>query len=168
VPGIAERLKVRVRWYHDFFAVVEQGILEFKIKRGLVGTKHSYPFPRFVMDDQFSGHAFERLLHGDQMEPEVRERLIDHQPHLINRYLRRYYVSRDGRFRVTVDEDLSFYPVKRFRNRFIAAHRDPGALVVELKYDTAHELQAHRVASWFPFRPTRSSKYAQGVDALAA
>jgi len=166
VAGIAERLKVRVRWYHDFFADIEKGILEFKIKRGLVGTKHSFAFPRFVMDDHFSGRAFERMLHHGELEQEARDRLIAYQPCLINRYLRRYYASRNGRFRVTVDEELTFHPVKRFRNRFIAGYKDPEALVVELKYDTAFELEAHRVASWFPFRPTRSSKYAQGVGAF--
>lgn len=166
ISGIAERLKVRVRWYHDFLGDVENGILEFKIKRGLVGTKHSYPFPRFSVDDRFSGRSFEQLLRSPELEPEARARLTGYQPHLINRYLRRYYASRNGCFRITVDEDMSFYPVKRFGNRFLNAHRDPYALVVELKYDADHELDAHRVVSWFPFRPTRSSKYAQGIDAF--
>jgi hypothetical protein len=166
VAGLAERLKVRVRWYHDFYADVEDGILEFKIKRGLVGMKHSFAFPRFMMDDQFSGRAFERLLRIDLLEPQAEEKLIGYQPCLINRYLRRYYASRDGRFRVTVDEELTYHPVKRFRNRFISEYRDPQALVVELKYETAHEMHAHRVASWFPFRPTRSSKYAMGLEVL--
>jgi len=168
VAGLAERLKVRVRWYHDFFADVADALLEFKIKRGLVGTKQSYPFPEFAVDDRFSGRSFEMLLRSPQMEPDVKAHLIGYQPHLINRYLRRYYVSRDGRFRATVDEDMSFHPVKRFRNRFLTAHRAPEALVVELKYDVAHEMDAHRVASWFPFRPTRSSKYAQGIGAFLA
>lgn len=168
VAGLAERLKVRVRWYHEFFADVENGILEFKVKRGLVGIKHSFSFPHFVMDDQFSSRAFERILRDDRLAREAQERLIGYQPSLINRYLRRYYASRDGHFRVTVDEELSYHPVHRFRNRFVSGYRDPEGLVVELKYETAYETQAHRVASWFPFRPTRSSKYALGVEAFYA
>jgi hypothetical protein len=38
------------------------------------------------------------------------------------------------------------------------------AVVVELKYDVAQELAAGRVASFFPFRVTRNSKYVQGME----
>jgi len=40
VSGVGERRKVRIRWYGDLFRDIEKPMLEFKIKNGLVGTKH--------------------------------------------------------------------------------------------------------------------------------
>jgi hypothetical protein len=41
-------------------------------------------------------------------------------------------------------------------------------VIIELKYGLGHEDEASRIATRFPFRVTRSSKYVIGVDALYA
>ena len=41
VDGAVDRRKVRLRWYHGLFEPASQAVLEFKIKRGLVGRKGS-------------------------------------------------------------------------------------------------------------------------------
>jgi len=49
-----------------------------------------------------------------------------------------------------------------------ARAEDHGVVIVELKYDRADEREAERVASRFPFRLTRSSKYVRGVERVGA
>lgn len=42
VIGNSDRLKVRIRWYGETFCLVEEPILEFKIKSGSVGRKEYF------------------------------------------------------------------------------------------------------------------------------
>jgi len=46
LSGVAERMKARVRWYHELFRQIDDPILEFKMKDGLIGWKETYPFPQ--------------------------------------------------------------------------------------------------------------------------
>ncbi len=43
VDGVKDRQKFRMRWYGDLFGYIEKPTLEVKKKRGIVGTKESYP-----------------------------------------------------------------------------------------------------------------------------
>jgi hypothetical protein len=84
---------------------------------------------------------------------------------LLNRYFRRYYASRDGQFRLTLDSELTFYRAHdALGNRFLHRQMDSRSVIVELKYELDAEPQADRVAGFFPFRVTRNSKYAQGME----
>jgi hypothetical protein len=164
LSGSTARGKVRLRWYHELVGDIADPILEFKIKRGWVGWKESYPFPAFSFDTSLSAQEIQRILTESQLPPQVVERLRGYQISLANRYYREYYATRDGRFRVTLDTDLTYYRVGRLSNPLFAYTIDHGVVVVELKYDAEHEPQAQRVASCFPFRMTRSSKYVRGVE----
>jgi len=54
---------------------------------------------------------------------------------LVNRYHRRYFISADRVFRITVDSRLRFHGLQRFRNEFLHCHQLHGGVVMELKYD---------------------------------
>jgi hypothetical protein len=166
LAGAMERVKVRVRWYHDLFRLVEDPVLEFKIKSGLVGWKEPYRFPPFHFEPGFSPRTLPKLIQGSDLPPEVKLKLSPYRPSLVNRYRRFYYVTRDGRFRATIDTEMSYYKVNRLVNRFNVHQVDPRAVVVEVKYDQSHEGEVDRIASSFPFRLTRSSKYVQGIEAF--
>jgi hypothetical protein len=164
LSGSASRGKVRVRWYHKLIGDINEPILEFKIKRGWVGWKESYPFPAFCFNTSLSVHKLQCILDRSQLPPRIIERLRGYQVSLVNRYLREYYATRDGRFRVTLDRELTYYRVGRLSNPLFAQTVDHGVVVLELKYDAEHEPQAQWVASRFPYRMTRSSKYVRGVE----
>ena len=87
---------------------------------------------------------------------------------LLNRYRRSYFLSADGRFRLTVDSQLEFRPVGRLESPRLARALERDTVVVELKYDADLDLEAERIASAFPFRVTKSSKYAAGIERLVA
>jgi len=169
LDGAPERMKARVRWYHDLEARAERPVLEFKIKRGSVGWKESFPFPALQVGPDLSALGFRTVVErADDLPPTARCRLAALRPALVNCYRREYYATPDGRFRVTIDDDLTYYALRPMAAGLHARAVDHGVVIVELKYDRAHERQAERVASRFPFRLTRSSKYVRGIEWFGA
>lgn len=164
VAGVGDRRKVRIRWYHDLFGWIEEPMLEFKVKRGLVGWKETFPFPPFALDAGFSDRDFQKWVRGSDLPRDHVTRLTGLRTTLLNRYRRSYLASCDGRFRVTLDTDLTYYHVHRLRSRFLRREADRRSVVVELKYGVEEEALADRVVERFPFRLSRSSKYILGVE----
>lgn len=165
VNGAALRRKVRVRWYETPFGQVRHPVLEIKVKDGLAGTKYAYPLAPFCLDQSFSSRYFRSILLNSSLPENVCRDLRRFEVVLLNRYYRYYYSSRDGHFRVTLDSQMSFYRVNStISNSFIHRQVNDHNLVVELKYDIDHDLNANRVASFFPFRVTKNSKYVEGIE----
>lgn len=162
--GAAERQKARLRWYGDLLGQLEQPVLEIKIKQGLVGTKEHYPFPTFILQAGFSQGDFDQISRNGHFPTQIQHLLRDQQIVLMNRYWRRYFQSRDGRFRLTLDHEMTYCRFARLDNTFTHRQADHQHLVVELKYDPEHDPQAGRAASYLPFRLTRNSKYTQGIE----
>lgn len=165
VAGMADRHKVRVRWYGAQLFQVQDPVLELKVKRGLVGTKYSYRFPGFRIAPGFCHADLQRMVRAADLPADVRDHLHGLGAVLCNRYYRWYYASRDGRYRLTVDSGLEYLRVKRAANRFLSRWVDHAHVVVELKYDLHLDPQADRVAAFFPFSVTRNSKYVTGIEA---
>jgi len=164
VAGAEERQKVRIRWYGDLFRFVDRPVLEFKIKCGLVSTKLQYPFEPFWLDGRFRGRAFRdplrRLHHPDGSTGTLQDLDVV----LLNRYYRWYYATRDHRYRITVDTDLTFYRVTGMANSFAHKQVDHTQIIVEMKYGRECEEGADRVSGFFPFRVTKNSKYVTGIE----
>jgi hypothetical protein len=161
--GVADRMKVRIRWYHELFGLIAEPILEFKVKQGLVGWKDTYPFPAFNFDQGITERKVRVHIKEGEFPREVKHRLAGFRMSLVNRYLRSYFANYDGRFRVTIDTDQSFYKVNPLVNRFQVRDVNRDVVIVELKYEREHEESAERISNAFPFRVTRSSKYVDGV-----
>ncbi|MBN1936288.1 MAG: polyphosphate polymerase domain-containing protein [Anaerolineae bacterium] len=171
VSGADERFKVRIRWYGDLFGPIAQPTLEFKLKRGLVGDKHAYSFGSFTLDKGFGVGDYQAALHaamqhGDGIPPHLLPYLRRLDVVLCNRYRRWYFATRDGRFRLTVDAELTFYGLARARNRFLHRHVDRRTVIVELKYAKSFDTQAQRIAGFLPFSVTKNSKYATGIELM--
>ena len=164
VCGGAERKKVRVRWYHALLGPIEDPILEFKFKHGLVGWKDQYPFPPFNFDTSFTQQGFKALYKLGHFPPTIREQLEWYLPTMVNRYCRSYFATVDEKFRVTIDTDLIFYKVNALNNQFRVRDVDSRLIVVEMKYNREFEPLAERISRSFPFRLTRSSKYTDGIE----
>lgn len=167
VNGTPVRDKVRIRWYGAHRGPVASPVLEVKSKRGLVGTKAHHPLPPFEWGPAFAFEPLRRAALARIGDPVIAEFVGAAQPTLVNRYHRRYLISADGRFRMTIDTQLCFEappgrplgPLSRFDERDLT--------VLELKYDVAHDADATHVASRLPFRLRKFSKYVQGVARLA-
>lgn len=84
------------------------------------------------------------------------------RPVLVNSYLRSYYISRDHRFRLTIDREMKFGGMDR-RMPFTGSMGIDRAVVIEVKYDFQHDEDYDRVGQFLPFRAGKNSKYVTGM-----
>jgi len=166
LDGLADRTKLRIRWYGDLLGPVGKPVLEFKIKRGLVGTKAAYRMKPFALERGFGFADLRPVLEDPALPESVRMELAHVEPALINRYRRKYFLSADGHYRITVDTGLEFYRVHRHDNRFLARSTLPDSTVMELKYSGDIADLNDRITNFFPFRVTRMSKYVSGLEGV--
>ena len=164
VCGAPDRRKVRLRWYGELFGPIKKSTLEFKIKRGLVGTKRLYPLGGFTLEQGYACADIRQLGRESDLPADIKTVLLTQQIVLLNRYYRYYFSTHDNRFRLTVDTNLSYYRVDRHRNQFAHHQTDRRSTIVELKYGKEEDLEAQRVSGFFPFRVTKSSKYVVGIE----
>jgi hypothetical protein len=164
VEGEIDRLKVRIRWYGDLFGLIKRPTLEFKIKKGLLGKKDSYPLLPFKLDIDFSKAQIQRSLASGKIPIHILDLLNSLKPVLLNCYSRKYFLSADGQFRITIDWNLTYYRINYFGNTFLNKSVDYTTSVLELKYDSSLETEAKQIGNCFPFALTKSSKYLQGIE----
>lgn len=167
VHGLACREKVRLRWYGEFHGRVERPCLEFKHRQGLLGGKTTHGLPPLTVNGGFDRAALAALWARADLPPATRLQLHGVQPVLANRYQRRYFVSADRHFRLTLDWALESYDVRTAGHAPRPVRQDEPRLILELKYDAAHAAAADEVANSFPFRLVRCSKYVLGIECLA-
>jgi hypothetical protein len=166
VEGATRRLKVRIRWYGDLFGEIERPVLELKGKHGLVGTKRSFPLPPTTLDRTSPLPPLHAWLAGADVPREVALAIGGLRPTLINRYSRRYFLSADRVFRMTIDRRCEYFSVHPPRGAVHAELGDDLMTILELKYGEAADDAAPAVANRLPFRMTKSSKYVTGLTRL--
>ena len=164
VAGIADRMKVRIRWYGDLRQAVERPVLELKIKRGLMGTKLAFALDPVAMEPGFNSGLLRRCITQSEVPADIRELVKGLEPALLNRYRRRYFESADRKVRLTLDWDREFSKINPSGLTFSQNWRLDNATIVELKYDPDSDQRAAEISNEFPFRLTKSSKYVQGLE----
>ena len=105
-----------------------------------------------------------RLLDASPLPPELRSYLACLRPVLINRYHRKYWRSRDDRYRLTLDHNISFGGFTGFENRALHQAVAATGVILEVKYDLKGDSTFAEIANRFPFRQSRISKYVAGMD----
>jgi len=164
ISGVSQRRKVRIRWYGDLFQNVQKPRLEFKEKQGHVCMKKISMLDGFQFKKGIGEREISLLLNNAKL-PEERKIVIRQlRPVLVNRYRREYWITRDKKYRLTVDSKMSFWGWKRFRNYFLASSKDRYNLILELKYPLADDISFPKISRHFPFRQSRSSKYVTGIE----
>lgn len=162
VEGVAERTKMRVRWYGDMLGSIPAPFLEYKIKKGLVGTKRRYHLPTMQLSATGLGATVANVLRSASVPPPVQLDLPHVEPVLLNQYRREYFESGD-QFRLTVDTQLrSFDPTQTIQDHF----RNEDRTVVEIKYGPQHESAARQLLEHFGLRVMKNSKFVTGYDQL--
>ena len=117
VLGVSDRKKIRIRWYGDTFGDIKTPGLEIKIQRGLVGDKWSYKLNSFVLDNSFTNERIQEVFKKSNLPVPILESVKMVSPTLLNSYSRRYYLSANNKFRVTIDFKLLYHKIeKRFNN----------------------------------------------------
>ena len=166
VTGAKERRKIRLRWYGDMKGSNAGPVLEFKIKDGFVGTKEHHRLREMVFKDGLPSDYFNETIERSDIPQDVKYLIRDLDPVIANRYHRFYFETVDGRFRITVDEEMSYYNISRFSNNFRYSFDDNRNIIIELKYDKEIDHIASRISQSLPFSVTKNSKYVQGVESV--
>lgn len=166
VEGDPERRKARIRWYGPMLGAVSEPVLELKIRSNSVGRKEHYPIEAFELVRGFDVGTLREAIARSDLPTSVRLFLAAQDAKLLNRYTRRYFQSACGRFRITIDQDLVFYSLRGENNSLLHTESDHRTLILEIKYDREHDDAIDEITSRFPFRLTKSSKYAYGIQRL--
>ena len=156
VLGIAERKKIRVRWYGKDTLNIESAILEVKMRTNELGHKISYPL------GSFSFLEINKLI--DRVNEFCPENLGLLRPTLYNAYQRAYWETANRNFRLTLDVDLKFAPLipELFIGRQVI--KNYNVSILELKYQESLDDYADLITQNIPYRRTKNSKYVSGID----
>jgi len=154
-----------VRWYGDLFGKNVKPKLEYKLKDGLLGDKWLFELPEFTIEPGFTSRSLSEVFANATLPSPITEDLLPLRPTLLNTYYRSYFLSADGKFRITLDESMAYYRFDYPRAHFMAVHRTPNDFIVELKYLPEQDKLAHTISQKFPFRMDKSSKYVNGIIA---
>lgn len=166
VDGTSERVKVRLRWYGNINERIESPVLEIKRKSGFVGTKDYLPIEDI---DLINGELIPDILaplRRKNIPEKIQRELILMEPTLINRYKRKYFLSADGQFRLTLDSGIQFFRPDHPYPHFLEHGVDNPSIILELKYNEELDNKAEAISNKFPFRMTKSSKYVTGMSQL--
>ena len=166
VTGLAVRSKSRIRWYGDLRGSIPKPVFERKHKRGTVNGKRTCAVPPMTLNGRLDEPKLRAMLSDLSRENSLWSILDHRHPSLINRYHRQYYLSGDGRIRLTVDSDLAFYEPEHTGSALASRPPEEFTVVIELKYAPTDSDCAADIASWFPCRVVRCSKYVLGIEAI--
>ncbi len=162
VEGRSERIKVRVRWYGEFFGEINNPILEIKKKSGVVGTKESFKLPGFKFLSIEDTNNIINSINKAQLPDNIILVLENLIPSLANRYRRKYFLDQTGDFRLTIDDEIVYYSILQ-RGGMV---NEDNKVVIELKYDSDKNELISKVVKFLPFRLTKNSKYVTGIEAF--
>lgn len=153
VEGHPQRKKLRLRWYGSSLLPTVPSVLEEKVKVQELGYKNSYTVEQLVTTPS---QLMEAIHSVGIVQAELR-------PVLYNTYQRSYYLSMDGRFRLTIDRAQTFaMPFTAIPS--LSLHLYP--VILELKYEAEDSPRASDIMDYLPFRQTKNSKYANGIEEL--
>ena len=108
VDGSDGRIKVRIRWYGDLFGEAARAVLEFKLKAGMLSRKISVPLGRLRIDESLDFEKLKKRVAKSEAPELLQLECMSLSPVLCNRYSRKYFLSGDSRYRITIDSDLAF------------------------------------------------------------
>ncbi|MCP4154711.1 MAG: polyphosphate polymerase domain-containing protein [bacterium] len=175
VDGTSQRKKVRLRWYGELSETIDKPVLEIKNKKELLGYKDSFTVKKFKIGTPLKECEFETMAEQSGPSGNLMEELKNLRPVLINGYDRKYFLSADKRYRITIDTNLDFYSARHL-SRYFWNHRSfdrsgpdvdgVDRVIMEIKYSSENDAEAAEITAHFPFRLTRSSKYVSGVEEL--
>ncbi len=159
LSGISERKKYRLRWYGSSSS---NGPLSFEIKskHNSVSSKRTYKVGNCNLNNGFSWKnivAEKLMLLPDEIAFSLKDNLY---AVVANKYVRSYYESRCGSFRVTVDTAHRAYEQwTKMAPNFNMPSVVPDIAIIEVKYLLENERTGRSFAESIPYRFTRHSKY---------
>lgn len=166
VEGVADRKKIRLRWYGYHTATIKSPTIEIKKKMGEAGDKNSTKLKDVSFDlNQYKINAIlTGLIENTTELMGLNCSLKNLHPTLINSYERRYFLSLCSRYRITVDYNQSFFN-PNYQN-YKRSELTLNDVVLELKYNLDDDDDARQVSQLINARLSKNSKYVTGINML--
>ena len=163
IDGISDRVKYRIRWYDDFFLNSKDAVFEIKSRKGLLVNKETFFLNNFHINGNLS---LSRYL---KKQCEIERRGFYHNynlfPVLMNRYKRRYFLSRDKKYRATIDSSIKAASISRHTKfNFIPTYES--SVILELKYDVEYDSKVNSITNSLKTRLHKNSKYVEAFEFL--
>ena len=161
--GIAQRRKLRLRWYGDNEISVPN--FEEKIKNGRLGYKKSYQL-NSIKNSLFKNNL-EKISYDCQKE------LLDHNvifdnhitPTLLVKYKREYFQTYDG-IRITIDQNTQFSEIQLYSKINDLKTFSHEGSILEIKFDQSQKEKVAQLIRPLHSTPKRHSKYLIGLAKL--
>ena len=168
LAGVAERCKLRLRWYGEDLQTVRGGVLELKQRRGTVGKKTTWPIRETIGLSGRTWNEIRRIVRERNLGPLEYAARHYSFPTMIISYDRQYFLSCDGQVRLTIDESLAIYaqifaPHPQFNRRLLT----PDDVIIELKATDSTWRRVSEIMAPLPFRSLARSKYILGAGVIA-
>ena len=161
--GVANRAKVRFRWYGKSW-LTEGGQIEIKVKNSQLGYKKIHKIPNVMDISQHTWTEIVALLQKDVPE-DLALLLSNMSPVIINQYKREYYVSMDGLIRVTLDYNMrAFEQSFGFSPNISFEQTLKNNVIIEMKSTKNNHKRIADSLAEFPLYCTQNSKYLNGME----
>ena len=164
--GINQREKIRIRWYGNLKGIAKNPLIEIKRKTNDTTVKEKYEIKEFVFSGKLDFQSLRQSILNCDIPLSLKEKLKILNPTLVNRYWRKYFLSKDKKFRITIDWDMDYYRINHHNGISSNRLRDYNKVIVELKYSFKDDDLVYLISSEMPFRLDKSSKYVSGIHFL--
>lgn len=165
LDGFKKREKYRIRWYGNLFGDI-QPKFEIKQKYAQLSTKKIIEINNIFLN---KGSNVSEIRKKILLSKEINHKykfLRFLYPTLLNRYKRRYFLSKDNKFRLTVDNKLEYFCLFNTNKIFSNKKSDFASYILELKYQKEYDDLAHFFSEFMPIRLCRNSKYVNGINSF--
>lgn len=168
LSGIAQRHKVRLRWYGDHFTSNSKPKLEIKLRDGRLGSKLEYPIStpieafRTQKLSKISREIFNEVRSSNFTHYSINDYLVSM---LLVKYRREYYETSRG-VRFTIDKQIRFFDA--IQNSRIDSLKpiNYSPYLVEVKFPKDFKNSVANLLRQSRLTPKRHSKYLAGLAKL--
>ncbi len=138
-------------------------MFEIKSRKGLLVNKKTFFLNNFHLNENLD---LSRYL---KKQCDIQRRGFYHNHNLfsvlINRYKRRYFLSRDKKYRATIDSNIKASSISR-HTKFNLIPTYESSVILELKYDVEYDSKVNSITNSFKTRLHKNSKYVEAFEFL--
>ena len=164
IEGSYIRNKIRFRWYgKNTYSNIN---LEIKSKHGVVGRKRNYKLPKADVKSLTNFNYTKILNITNELEHDSSICFANLGMKLYVSYIRKYFLSFDEKYCITIDRNLKFSRLDYNQNMNNLILIDDNSVILEIKYNVEDDELAYRLQENLPIRLDKFSKYTRGIDML--
>ena len=160
-----KRFKIRYRWFGNLLN--KKGSLEIKNKINKYGWKDRYKIKDLSLLKVNSWKSIVKLI-SSQVPQNVKYLLNEYRfPVIINQYLREYYISKNKKFRITIDTNIkNFSQFLSSNPNLTKSYSEKSMVILEVKFLKRDENEIKNLLSQIPIRNSKNSKYLNGFNQI--